>query len=471
MNKWSVAEGEDRATTMRYLRKQCRETPISDAVLSAFVDNAQPMIDYMDKIFYKTSKKLLASTGGALGFGDYNAEWVGGRADAFRSIKWAVEGDRAKGSSVTIWREAYIEAVEMLGGQIMLQTKAVKFVYRLNDAGVPEVLGVIAVQNGKEIALKANLGVLMGAGGFEWNDELRNSFLAGETPYACSLATNDGTAFKMTLALGPQLTNMSECYGQLAFKEKAVEQKRQGLPVNIIFERYFPHQIIVNKKGKRFMNESSGYDTVWLSMVAPYDTYGQNERSNLPAYQIFSQDFIDNNGPNAFKCDFFVGNLDNRGVPEFFKRYNTIEELADGMGINKANLVAEVAKYNGFCGNGVDEDFHRGEDYMDRQFNRMRDLTLGFESTLGAIEHGPFYAAEVAPNTLGTCGGPVINEHAQIMHVTGAPIGRLYGAGNFTGFGGPGRGYGGGGGTIGPGLVFAHLAGLHAANNLTPWRS
>lgn len=316
---------------------------------------------------------------------------------------------------------------------------------------------MIAECDGKEIALRAKNAVLIAAGGFEWNDDLRNSFLASETPYACSLSTNDGTALQITMALGADLINMSECWGQLTFKEKAEEQKRDRVPANIVFERYFPRQIIVNQKGRRFMNESCSYDASYLTF-APFETYGQNEKTNLPAWQIFDRKFVDDIG---FNTSFFVGKMDKRGVPPYFVEADTLEDLADKIGVDKEGLMNEVVKWNKYCADGADLDFHRGEDYMNQMFNRMHDMSLPFEKNLGPIDHGPYYAVEVATNTLGTCGGPKINNCAQIMHVSGRPIKNLYVCGNFTGFGGPGRGYAGAGGTIGSGQVFGYVAANH----------
>lgn len=62
-----------------------------------------------------------------------------------------------------------------------------------------------------------------------------------------------------------------------------------------------------------------------------------------------------------------------------------------------------------------------------------------------------------------------MNEASQCLHISERPIGRLYGCGNFTGFGGPGRGYAGAGGTIGPALVMAYIAAGHILQNQKDW--
>lgn len=449
LNRFAVANGDTKEACLKYLRKQAREIPLSNKMLETFVDNTNPMMEFMEGFFKDYGLKA-----GPAAFGDYNAEWEGGRADSYRGIMWYKEDDTFDKSA---WKDAYTKGFEDAGGQIMLSTKAVNYVYSLDEKGIPNVLGVIAKQGDKEIYIKANKGVLVGCGGFEWNDELRNSFLAQETPYACSLSTNDGTMLQATMALGPALMNMSECYGMLTFREKAEEQKKKGQPCNIIFERYFPRQIIVNKYGKRFFDESTSYDGAWLSF-APYETFGQNERINLPAWQIFDRKYVDEIG---FTVSEFIGSLDSRGVPPYFKEANSLEELADIIKVDKKGLMEQVAQWNAYCEAGKDPDFHRGEQYMDQMFNRMRDLSLPMESNLGPIDTAPYYAVEIALNTLGTCGGPKLNENAQVMHASGVPIEGLYACGNFAGFGGPGRGYGGAGGTLGPGQVMGFVAANH----------
>ena len=65
--------------------------------------------------------------------------------------------------------------------------------------------------------------------------------------------------------------------------------------------------------------------------------------------------------------------------------------------------------------------------------------------------------------TLGTNGGPRIDEHARVLRHDGTPIPGLYAAGNASAsvFG---PAYPGGGATIGPALTFGYLAGRHAAS-------
>jgi predicted oxidoreductase len=77
-------------------------------------------------------------------------------------------------------------------------------------------------------------------------------------------------------------------------------------------------------------------------------------------------------------------------------------------------------------------------------------------------DHLPYYAVEVFSGALGTKGGPKIDVHSRAIDLDAKPITGLYAAGNVMAS--PfGMTYGGPGGTLGPAMVFAYLAGRHAA--------
>ena len=95
---------------------------------------------------------------------------------------------------------------------------------------------------------------------------------------------------------------------------------------------------------------------------------------------------------------------------------------------------------------GRDREFRRGEEPYGR-FWGDPDNAAG--PCLGTIEHAPFYAVEVLPSTIGTCGGPRIDPQARVVREDGTPVPGLYAAGNVTSaISGPS--YFGPGGTIGP---------------------
>ena len=103
-----------------------------------------------------------------------------------------------------------------------------------------------------------------------------------------------------------------------------------------------------------------------------------------------------------------------KGTMRVFKA-DTIEELAEKMGIDPVNLQNTVDHYNDLCGAGVDTDFLKREDY------------------LIPVKTAPFYGVETHPMYMTTVGGLRIDEHARVLDEAGECIRGLYAAGSDAG--------------------------------------
>lgn len=449
VNADSVPYGDTREKAFTYMKKNASESYTTDELVAAYVDTVHPMLDFINP---ELEAHPLCLKPLVYHMDDYNPTWEG--ACKARVMMWPATSpdatDAQKADIARTWSDATLEIAKNYGARIMTSTKMTKFVYRYDDAGVPEVLGIICEQGGKEIAIKAKKAVIFAPGGFEWNLDLQKMFSAIVVEYPCSLSTCDGTALKAAMVLGPQLANMQNHFGQITYKEKAADQHAKGAPAPLNNgARSCPHACFVNQYGRRFCNEDVNYDTL-QEVFYNRRTDGGEGVENLPAWMIVDQRFIDA-GYSSTMYEFFVGPTDENGVLPYFHKADSIEEIADMFGINKENLLETIAAFNAYAANGKDEDFNRAA------------------ATMGTIEQGPFYAAELAPSTLGTCGGPLINPKGQVMHATGTKINRLYACGNASGFGGPGDGYCGGGGTIGPGLIFGYLSACTIINEENEW--
>ncbi|MBU6208227.1 MAG: FAD-binding protein, partial [Alphaproteobacteria bacterium] len=144
---------------------------------------------------------------------------------------------------------------------------------------------------------------------------------------------------------------------------------------------------------------------------------------------------------------------------------NSLEELAQKEGIDQAGLVATVARFNALVRKGHDDDFNRGDNTYDN-FYMWGDTDFDPPyRTLGVIDQGPYYAVKMESGALGTCGGPRTNGDAQVLDWQDNPIPGLYAAGNVMAavLGG---GYGGAGGTLGPGMTFGYIAGKHLGEHI-----
>ena len=72
------------------------------------------------------------------------------------------------------------------------------------------------------------------------------------------------------------------------------------------------------------------------------------------------------------------------------------------------------------------------------------------------------YATQVFPADVGTCGGVITNEHAQVLDEQDRVIDGLYATGNITATV-MGRTYLGAGGSIANTMIFGYVAARHAA--------
>jgi fumarate reductase flavoprotein subunit len=104
---------------------------------------------------------------------------------------------------------------------------------------------------------------------------------------------------------------------------------------------------------------------------------------------------------------------------------DTIEELAEQIGVDPAALAETVANYTSYAESGTDEEWGKGADY------------------LWACDTAPFYAFRISSGMLNTNGGIRINRNAQVVDARYQPISGLYAAGVCTS-GWDGELYGGG---------------------------
>lgn len=160
-----------------------------------------------------------------------------------------------------------------------------------------------------------------------------------------------------------------------------------------------------------------------------------------------------------------VGDAVHKEPADWIARGDTLSELAGKLGVPGDALEATVQRWNRMVEAGKDDDFGRGDSYYDVYWGDPAHKGHR-EATLGKLEGGPWYAAEVKSGALGTKGGAQTDTMARVLDTDFKPIEGLYAAGNAMASM-MGMTFGGGGGTLGPGMVFGYLAGKHAAQRNT----
>jgi 3-oxosteroid 1-dehydrogenase len=144
----------------------------------------------------------------------------------------------------------------------------------------------------------------------------------------------------------------------------------------------------------------------------------------------------------------------------YLKEADTIEGLAEKIGVAPATLKATVDRWNSMVDKGVDEDFHRGERAYDQWLGDSRREEQF--RTLGRIDKGPFYAVDVVPGDVSTYGGVVTDTNSRVLKADGSVIEGLYATGVSTAS--PmGKIYPGAGASVGPSMAFGWIAAKHAA--------
>lgn len=314
------------------------------------------------------------------------------------------------------------------------------------------VIGVVAEDaEGRDFRVRARRGVVIATGGFEWNEKLVKTFLRGPLTGPVSVPENEGDGLLMAIEAGAQLGNMQNAFWQqsvLEFKP----QHRNAKPNYLLGsdERARPGAILVNRAGKRFVNEAANYNAMGKALHA-FDA-GAHRYANLPYWLILDQRYKD-------KYPTFTS-PPGSPIPSYMIQAGTLEELAAQAGIDAEGLCATVARFNAMVRQGHDDDFQRGDNSYDNFYMWGDPAFDPPYRTLGVIDQAPYYAVKMESGALGTAGGPKTNGDAQVLDWDGNPIPGLYAAGNAMAAA-LGEAYGGAGGTLGPGMTFGYIAGRH----------
>ncbi|KAA9150593.1 FAD-binding protein, partial [Microbacterium lushaniae] len=298
----------------------------------------------------------------------------------------------------------------------------------------------------------ARAGVVLAAGGFEWDPQLVKTFLRGPMRGPVSPPNNTGDALRMAMAVGAELGNMREAWWVPVIKipGDTFDGKQRSRSVRL--ERTRPRSIMVNRAGRRFVNEAGDYN----SMVGAFHQIDPATFTfpNDKAWIVFDRAHLDAYG--------FLAVPAGGEAPDWYHESSDLRTLAARAGIDPAGLERTVAEWNAGAADLVDPQFARGQSAYDGYWGDSRAATTAGK-TLGPVDAAPFYAVEVEAGAMGTKGGPRTDADARVRHVNGEIIPGLYAAGNAMA--GPmGMAYGGAGGTIGPAMVFGFRAGHHAAS-------
>lgn len=284
-----------------------------------------------------------------------------------------------------------VQAAQKRNIPIMFETKVIE----ITSDDVLRVTGVKAVsQKEGALTITAKYGVVLATGGFHANNEMVTSLIGG---WAANMPIRGsriimGENFVLPRHLFPKFVNVDQFH---AGPIHGPTGANPSIMVN--------YGILVTHNGERYVDEVNTYVSVAKHTA-------RTVKSNW-----------------AFIIMDSAARQGSAMVEERFDRYkrnkapiytaNTIEELAEQAGINKANLVAVVKEYN--------------EALKNKTLDQMTP-----PNTLEApkpILTAPFFAVPFQGGMTATFGGPQVNVKAEVLNTENKPIQGLYAIGNSIG--------------------------------------
>ncbi|CAM4227734.1 Succinate dehydrogenase/fumarate reductase, flavoprotein subunit [Comamonas aquatilis] len=311
------------------------------------------------------------------------------------------------------------------------------------------VTGVIVEINGQSAQINAKRGVMLAAGGFERNQEMRDQYLNKPTRAewtATPVDGNTGDAHRAGQAVGAQLHLMDWSWGV-----PTMDVPKEPAFRGIFVERSLPGCMVVNAKGQRFLNESGPYPEFQQAMLAEH----AQGNGGVPAWIVFDAGFRAQNpmGPLMPGSAVPDSKLRRSWLNNVYWKGETLEDLAAQIGVDAAGLKDSARKMTEYAQSGKDLDFDRGGNVFDRYYGDPRLKN----PNLGPIEKGPFYAMRLWPGEIGTKGGLLTDREARVLDTGGKVVEGLYCVGNNSASV-MGPAYAGAGSTLGPAMTFAFRA-------------
>jgi len=335
--------------------------------------------------------------------------------------------------------------IQARGGEFLCETTATGLI--TDDMG--RVCGLKATgRNNEPIEIRAK-AVILACGGFEGNPQMMAQYIPNARylkPIARGGYYNRGEGLRMALDL-----NAAPAGDWTGMHIEEVDP-RSELPEALV--GIWPYGIVVNRDGKRFVDESPADFA-----ARPPEEFGQAvlAQEGGIGYVIYDDQLV--SGPHqewrrAIRSDVKPWQADS------------LEELARLIGVPAAQLVQTVKQYNAACTRSNEVDFA----FFDPDtFSFGRIGTEGLDPPKGnyarRIEKGPFYCYPVTCGIVFTYGGLRVTPDAQVVNHSGETIPGLYAAGETVGI--QYRRYVGATSVL-RGLIFGRIAGSHAAGSCQP---
>lgn len=333
-----------------------------------------------------------------------------------------------------------------------------------------DILGVVAIRDGKERYIRGRRATILASGGYEYNNQIKLNSFYGNPRYFYGPEGNTGDGLLMAMAVGADLWHMnwsSQHYG-MAYKNFPVAFNFATSSGPLGKSSY----MIVDQYGRRFFDESYNGHSSYTYFIFFDALKGVYPR--IPSYVVFDESVRTMGAPLSVsrgqaggltfaapsKYNYFWSDDQSKEIEKgWIMKADTIDELAQAIRkrqgpndiveyasnvkMDPTILAGSVATFNQYAKQGKDPEFGRKA------------------AALAPLQKPPFYATEVWPVGPNTQGGPKFDANGRVIDVFGKPIPRLYKCGELGSI--YGQRYPAGGGNIAELLAFGRIAGRNAA--------
>ncbi len=298
-------------------------------------------------------------------------------------------------------------------------------VRRLETDSAGAVKGVVVEDTDGTRRFGARRAVILTCGGFEGAPDMQRQYWQAKPVLNAAFRGNTGDGIRMAQALGADLWHMWHFHGSYGFRHVdpnypfAIRTKRlpdwlpgEGPPSDVRMA-----WILLDRQGRRFMNEYEPY--LQDTGARPMERFRPEiqDYSALPAWLITDEDGrrLYSLGRPTYNESGVVFDWSADNLREIdlgiLRRAETIEDMAAQMELSAVELQASIEKWNHACAAGDDREFGRPP------------------TSMHPIARPPYVFAPVWPVVSNTQGGPVHDKRQRIIDVFGAPVRRLYAAG------------------------------------------
>ncbi len=283
-----------------------------------------------------------------------------------------IEGDNGG----PLFMQIVTRQVEERGVRIQYDARALTLV--TDDVG--DIRGLVVRIDGRERNVRARKGVVLCAGGFAMNKEM----FSRHAPEIARLATpignpfDDGAGIRMGVGAGGAVLHMDQCFLTIPYYPPSTHT----------------YGILVNAQGQRFVNED-----VYHARIASY------------AQRQLGEGIFMIIGEKHWKQPNMLGG-------EIVGTGDTIEEVAEEIGLPVDNLAHTFHFYNEHAEKGEDPLFHKQPEWLQP-----------IEPTLAAVDITPGRHGNYVAFTLG---GLSTRPTGEVLRMDGEAIPGLYAAGRTT---------------------------------------